>query len=321
MSQENILVIKLGALGDFIYALGPMAAIRKHHNVARVTLLTTKPFEKMGRECGYFDDVIVDKKPKYFDIFGWLSLRKTLNQGQFSRVYDLQNNDRTEVYLKLFSPCPEWVGAAKGASHRNASPERVTGHAFLGHTQTLALGGIENVVLDPLLWMKGEAHTFALLPPYVLIVPGCSPTHPEKRWPVEHYRTVIAKLVRHGYQAVILGTKDDAEATGKIMRGFLEKDVVDLTGRTSLFDIPDLARGAVVAIGNDTGPMHICAVTGCPVVMFFSNQTSSIIKHAPPKSDGVFAFERDDLKDISAQMAIDAFFVAIGKKENQSSAG
>ena len=44
--SQRILVIKLGALGDFIYALGPMAAIRRHHKDARITLLTTAPFEK-----------------------------------------------------------------------------------------------------------------------------------------------------------------------------------------------------------------------------------------------------------------------------------
>ena len=39
MPQENILVIKLGALGDFIYAIGPMQAIKRHHKTASITLL------------------------------------------------------------------------------------------------------------------------------------------------------------------------------------------------------------------------------------------------------------------------------------------
>ena len=44
MPQENILVIKLGALGDFIYAIGPMQAIKKHHQTASITLLTRSSF-------------------------------------------------------------------------------------------------------------------------------------------------------------------------------------------------------------------------------------------------------------------------------------
>lgn len=302
---QHILVIKLGALGDFIYATGAMAAIRRHHPQDKITLLTTQPFEKLGRACGYFDDVWVDQKPNKFNLLGWAVLRKRLNSRHFARVYDLQNNDRTSLYFRLFSPRPEWVGAAKGASHRNASPERTAGHAFAGHQHTLALAGITDVHLDPLVWMKGHISAFPLHSPYVLIVAGCSPDHPEKRWPIAHFRAVVGKLLLRGYQPVMIGTKDDADATSEICRGF--DGVLDLTGQTGLFDLPDLARGAICAIGNDTGPMHICALAGCPVVMLFSNQTSLIRKHAPPKDSGVRAFEAYDMKDISVQAVFQGF--------------
>lgn len=304
MSKQNILVIKLGALGDFIYALGAMAAIRKHHPQDKITLLTTKPFATMARQCGYFDEILIDKRPKAFDIRGWLSLRKTLNAAHFVRVYDLQNNDRTALYFRLFSPRPEWVGAVKGASHRNDSPERSAGHAFNGHRQTLALAGIENVELDPLHWMQGNIEGFDLNKPYVLIVPGCSPTHPEKRWPTEHFRIIIGKLIFRGIQPVLIGSKDDAEITSIIARGL---NVLDLTAKTALDDIPALARGALCAIGNDTGPMHMAAASGCPVVMLFTTQTSKIHKHAPPKPDGVRALEAYDMKDIKTDDVWQAF--------------
>ena len=61
--NEKILVIKLGALGDFIQALGPMAAIRKHHPDAHITILTTKPFENFAKDCGYFDEIWLDERP------------------------------------------------------------------------------------------------------------------------------------------------------------------------------------------------------------------------------------------------------------------
>ena len=80
MRQNNktnkILVIKLSALGDFIQALGPMAAIRKHHPEAHITLLTTKMFRIFGENCGYFDDILIDERPNTLDFFGWVKLRK-----------------------------------------------------------------------------------------------------------------------------------------------------------------------------------------------------------------------------------------------------
>jgi len=54
-APERILVIKLGALGDFVQALGPFAAIRAHHPAADIVLLTTRPYADLGRASGYFD--------------------------------------------------------------------------------------------------------------------------------------------------------------------------------------------------------------------------------------------------------------------------
>lgn len=310
-TTDNILVIKLGALGDFIYGLGPMAAIRAHHPDAKITLLTTAPFAEMGQDCGYFDEILVDSRPKLFDLGGWLALRKALNDARITRVYDLQNNDRTQIYLRLFSKKPEWVGTAKGASHRNADPTRKTRHAFYGHQATLGIGGIENVELDPLLWMDRDVSHYQLKQPYVLLVPGCSVQHPEKRWPVEYFRAILAKLIPQGYLPVILGSKDDKPVVDQVIRG-MEDTVVNLTAKTTLAEIPALARGAVAAIGNDTGPMHICAVSGCPVIMLYCNQTSTIAQHGPPKDHDVYALEAMDLKDISAAQVWAEFQKAVG---------
>lgn len=302
--SEQILVIKLGALGDFIYAFGPMAAIRRAHPEARITLLTTAPFEKMARACPYFDEIWIDKKPKFYDLAGWISLRSRFNSAGFSRVYDLQNNDRTAIYLKLFSPKPEWVGAAPGASHRNTSPERSLGHSFFGHKQTLGLAGIDDVTIDPLSWMKGSIDGFGLKAPYVLIIPGSSPMHPEKRWPFESYRTLCARLIRNGFQPVLIGTANEADVTARIARGFDE--ILDLTGKTTLFDLPSLARGAYGAIGNDTGPIHLTCVTGCPTVVLFCSGKSTVRKHGPQGAK-VSAIERFDLSEITVPMVMDAF--------------
>lgn len=64
---ERILVIKLGALGDFVQAMGPAAAIRAHHERAEITLLTTAPFVELARAAPYFDRIWVDERPGLAD--------------------------------------------------------------------------------------------------------------------------------------------------------------------------------------------------------------------------------------------------------------
>ncbi len=60
---SRILVIKLGALGDFAQAIGPFAAIRRHHADAHVTLLTTAPYAPFAEAGGWFDEVWIDARP------------------------------------------------------------------------------------------------------------------------------------------------------------------------------------------------------------------------------------------------------------------
>jgi ADP-heptose:LPS heptosyltransferase len=299
----KILVIKLGALGDFIQALGPMAAIRRHHPEAHITLLTTKPFKTFAEDCGYFNEVIIDEKPKLLNPRGWFKLKSFFKSGHFNRVYDLQNNDRTAFYFKLISPGTEWVGAVKGATHSNQSFDRTAGHAFDGHAQTLALAGIQDVKIDTLEWMQANISVFGLRKPFVLLIPGSAPTRPEKRWPAENFGRIAQILVQWGYQPVILGGPAEQDVVEKIMRACPE--ALNLAGQTILQQIAALGREAAAAIGNDTGPTHLVAATGCPVLALFSSH-SHPVKHAP-RGEKVEILIEDDLKNLSPEKVLKSF--------------
>lgn len=300
--HKKVLVIKLGALGDFIQALGPMAAIRRHHPGAEITLLTTKPFVSFGLACGYVDHVWTDTRPRWNDLKGWLALRRKLRAEGFERVYDLQNNDRTALYLKLIGPGNvEWVGAAPGASHRNNDPARTAGTALEGHIQTLALAGIHDVRIDDLRWAAGDFVHFTthegLQKPYVLLVPGSAPERPEKRWPAQHYAQLARIIDGWGYQPVVIGTKHETDIARTICG--IHPRTLNLAGKTALFDLVVLARHAAGAIGNDTGPMHLIAPTGCPSLTLFSRH-SLPHRHAP-QGPRVKTHQVDELKDLRVE--------------------
>lgn len=313
--MKRILVIKLGALGDYMQALGPMAAIRKAHPDTHITLLTTKAFARLSGACPYCDAAWIDDRPKWYQPTKILQLRKTLNAGQFERVYDLQNNDRSCLYFQLMRPKPEWVGIAKGASHQNTSPERTAGQAFYGHAQTLSLAGIENVAIDPLEWIKPErtAKELGLLGPYVLIVPGSAPSRPDKRWPAAYYGALCQKLVTEGLTPVIIGTRDEEDAGREIISHCAEAH--NLMGETSLFDLPALGRDAKAIIGNDTGPMHVMAPVGTPCLVLFS--ASSNPKRHAPIGDHVLCLQEDSLYNLDVETVYNAFRPHIGNKQKK----
>lgn len=301
-NKNNILVIKLGALGDFIQALGPMAAIRKHHPDANISLLTTSSYKSLAESCGYFDQILIDQRPKFYEFSKWASLRRVLNDNNFSRIYDLQNNDRTNIYFKLLkSPKPEWVGTAAGCSHRNTDKTRALGHAFDGHVQTLKVAGIENVSIDSLEWVHADISNILVNEPFILIVPGSAPTRLEKRWPSSYYANVAKKLADSGYKTLILGSPEEKPLAQEIALNLPE--AIDLTGKTSLFQIIELSRKAKLAIGNDTGPMHLIAATSCPCIVLFSGN-SYPHKHAP-KGEDISVLQEKNLEDLSPDLVFE----------------
>ena len=90
------------------------AAIRAHHDQARITLLTTKPFAELARACPWFDEVWIDEKPSLWQPGKLIELRRTLRSGRFERVYDLQTSDRSSSYFRLMGKAPQWSGIAPG---------------------------------------------------------------------------------------------------------------------------------------------------------------------------------------------------------------
>lgn len=277
--KEKILVIKLSALGDFILAMGAMEAIRRHHRTAHITLLTTRPFLDLARRSGYFDDIILDQRPKFYDLPAWYFLFRAFNQGEWNRVYDLQLNDRTKTYHRMFMKKPEWSGVIGGDPLFYPNPDWRRMHAFARHREILKIAGISDVRLPDISWMKPETDLFNIEKPYILFVPGSAPTHPKKRWPALRYGALGLKLMKEGYHVAVLGTKAEANVIARIVKAC--PGIIDLSGKTSLYDIVALGRKAAGAVGNDTGPIHLIALSGCPTVALFCTKESDPALSSP----------------------------------------
>ncbi len=302
MSHQSILVIKLGALGDFIQALGPMASIRKHHPDQHITLLTTPVFEPLARACGLVNHVQIDTRPRGLQIGQWRALRRFLLDGKFDRVYDLQTSGRSSWYYALFfpGPKPEWSGIARGCSHPHDNPNRNYMHTFDRQREQLNIAGIDDVPSADLSFADDDLSMFGLPNRFAVLVPGGAPHRPAKRWPAQKYAAVAQLLEGQGLTPVVLGT---AEENGLAREILGDKPIgIDLTGKTDLLTLAAIARKAVCAIGNDTGPMHMMAVAGCPSIVLFSD--SSDPKLCAPRGKKVNIIQSPDLADLSVEHVV-----------------
>jgi ADP-heptose:LPS heptosyltransferase len=295
-ARERILVIKLGALGDFVLALGPFAAIRRAHGHAHITLLTIPALAGFARDCGYFDQLWTDTRPSFTQPRAWLALRRKLRGGEFRRVYDLQTSDRSGWYYHLLGPGrrPEWSGIARGCSHPHDNPERDFMHTVERQAEQLACAGIADVAPADLSWADADISRFGLAERFALLVPGAAPRRPRKRWPVENYAALAAGFADDHVQPVLLGTGAEELIAAEIVRR--QPMVKSLVGETTLGDIATLARRAAGAVGNDTGPMHIVAAAGCPAVVLFSAESDPAL--ARPRGPAVTVLQSSDLADL-----------------------
>lgn len=281
--SKSILIIKHGALGDFILAMSAIRAIRHHHPQDHIILLTTQRFENFAKQSGYFDEIWIDNRPKIVQFKQFLAVVKQLRGGEkrlrFDRVYDLQTSKRSSLYYKFLpQPKPEWVGIAKGCSHFHDHPERKTMPSFERLKTQVQLAGILEVPQDRFDWLKEDMSQFSLPEQYALIAPGVSINHPEKLWPLQHFAEVIRWLGEQQVTSFLIGTEIENERISELL-GLVPKDfVTNLCGKTSLGHLAELGRKAKIAIGGDTGPMHVFGAVDCPQIVLYGTTDPKKLK-------------------------------------------
>lgn len=267
----KILVIKHGALGDIVQAFRAFAGIRRQHPAAHITLLTTAPFKPLLAGSPWFDTIELDFRRPFWDISALLRLRRQLRG--FDMVYDLQTSGRSTAYFRVAGR-PPWSGIAKNCAFPHDDPARVTTHTRERLAGQLAIAGIDTLPPPDLSWATGaDISRFNLPERFTLLVPGASAARPEKRWPFGNYKALAASLTT---PLVLVGGKEERlpEPLG-----------IDLTGRTNLAELAAVIARAELAIGNDTGPMHLAAALDVPSVVLFSGASDPALT-APRYSDG-----------------------------------
>lgn len=309
-----ILVIKHGALGDFITATAAFKAIRQHHINEKIILLTSSPYVGLAKQSHYFDDVWIDDRASFWRFHKNKNVLKIFRNHNKSycikRVYDLQSSNRTGLYFKaLLKPKPEWLGNVKGCSHPRPFATNI--YSTLESNQRhFATIGIDVDLKPDVSWINTSVDRFNLPEKYALIIPGCSLKNEAKRWTVKGYVSVIEALRVKGITPVLIGGEDDKEIIKKIVTLLSEK-VISLFGKTSITDIVPLARKACLVFGGDTGPVHMSAATGCQTVMLFS-QHSLPPELCAPRGSHVHIIKHDVLATLPEHIVIEKIGEKIG---------
>ena len=103
----------------------------------------------------------------------------------------------------------------------------------------------------------------------ILLVPGAAPHRTAKRWPAARYGELARRMGGPGgFTVQLIGGPDEVDL-GRAIEDEAP-DVINLIGHTDLAGVAALGAQAGLAIGNDTGPIHLIAATGTPTMVLFS---------------------------------------------------
>ena len=269
--MADILIIKLSALGDLVQADGAIRDIRNFHADDRLTVMTTPPYRGYMERCPWVDEVLIDPRAPRYHVAQMLSLRSQLRR-RFDRVYDLQQVGRTRFYYRYLFPPTWWLGDVKGCAVFLRRPEH---HCAADHFHNhLQLAGITPMYTRhcDVSWMADEVDELlsrhAVNPGFVLLIPGASAAHDDKRWP--HFGELATRLLVHGVQPVTVPGPAEMRQCRELPGTML----VSEDGYLDYFALAGVAQRAAFVIGNDTGPTHIAAHLGCPGLALFGGHTA-----------------------------------------------
>jgi heptosyltransferase I len=285
----NILIIKPSALGDIVLALPALSALRRSFPNAQISWLVRPEFAPLLEGHPYLSRTIhFDRRSlgrAWFRASGLrelTSLIHVLRSSHFDAVVDLQGLLRTACLARC-TGCPERYGMAN--SREGAwwfYNHRVKQDAQCIHLVDYYLrivGGMGASDLHPEFVLPASSQADEAVGrllaasgvgsgTYVVMVPASSDR--DKCWPADRFAAVADRIATdYGLAVVACGTRGE-EPVIKDLQGISRARVVNLAGRTSLAELVSLLRRARLVISNDTGPGHIAAGLGVPLVMLFS---------------------------------------------------
>ena len=291
--RKDILIVKLGALGDVVMATGLVDRIVRHHAPRRCVLLTGPTYGELFASRPSLELKTFDRS----SLWSTLATVQWIRRQRFARVYDLQSNDRTGIMCSL-SGIPERVGNHPRFPYNLHPKSRYTGqrHIHARMLEVLEAAGIPADKVVPCLypsaadrekvdaWLQERDLADRKL---VIMHAGAGARRPEKRWPC--FRELAVSLAPRGYLTVWIGGKDDRDANA----GLARVTGADATGAFSFLQLAALTARAQFAVTNDSGPMHLLACGSIPVYGLFG-PSDWRRNHAVGQGERVLSLNRDE---------------------------
>jgi heptosyltransferase-2 len=269
----NLLIVRIGAIGDVVMALAAVEAARMLDRDTRVTWLCGKLVRPLLEYVGTVDEIVsVDDRA----LLAGTARERTREIGRAWRAlggrrFDLVATAHADPRYRVLTAT---VRARKRRSLRASGgrPAPISGR-YEGDEYARLVHGIDGPNAPP---ARLPDVTFppaeGLLPgngPTVMIAPGGAKNVLRddglRRWPLESYARVAADLVARDVRVVVSGGPGDEW----VRPTFAALPVVDLVGKTDLVQLGGTIQACDLLITHDSGPMHLAFLARTPTIALF----------------------------------------------------
>lgn len=279
-TPERILIVRLGSLGDIIHAIPAAAALRRAFPQARIDwLVDIRHRELLDLVSSIDRRIVIDTG----SMGGLAEAVVELRRGRYDATLDLQGLWKSAILARL-SGARRVVGFPAGLlrervaallyTETSGSTSLTGPHVIHKNLSMLRALGIEHSAIEfPLEVPKSEIVSvvrqrlgLGAAQAFAIINPGAG--WPNKRWPPPCFGEVAAALrERHGLRSVVLwGPSKEREETIANEIVSASRGAAELSPPTNIAELVALVRSAAVMISGDTGPLHVAAAAGTPVV-------------------------------------------------------
>ncbi len=298
---QNILVIDFGQLGDVVLSLPALHAIRAKFPRARITVAVGKPGKLVVEMSNAADETLVVDRVQLRDgskpVSVWRIARlvKQVRARRFDFVIDLHSLSETNLlgflsgaphrlygrrptrsldFLSNFRPRPVLEDRAKHAVDRYLDVIAPLGVEVASRVPRLPTLAAEVRAVDEMLRKEKAARDA----PLVGMFPGAG--HQSRCWPLARFGELARRLENNDGVRTVVFAGPEERGLVKALRAEFPRSVIIFDRLT----VPQLAAAAArmsVFVSNDTGPMHIAAAVGTPVVILL-NEHPMLHAYVPP---------------------------------------
>ncbi len=291
----KILIVKLSAIGDVIHTLPALNAIRRKWPDAHITWLVEEAAADLLIGHPALDRVLVCRRKRWIrriragrvahSLGEIRRFVKRLRAVDYDLVLDFQALLKSALWVAL-ARAPRKVGFDRGLEHMEQSyrvltervpPPSMEVHALRRGMMLLQAIGIPADRVEYRIPVTGmhrrqaaellKSRGAGKRPHLVAVNPVAK--WETKLWPAAAFAATADRLITdRGVDLVFTGGPEDRQAVEDILRG-MKRRAVNLAGETSLLSLAALYERADIVISTDTGPMHLAAAVGTPVVALF----------------------------------------------------